>query len=81
MTDWTDHDALAEALIDEIEATFPQPMRPGDITIAMYAEQRHMARSTAASHLQAAERAGKLVSVRAVVPGARVPMRVWRKPS
>jgi hypothetical protein len=81
MTDWTDHDALAKSLIEEIEAQFPQPMRPGDVTVAMYAHIAHVTASVAEARLKSREKLGELISERAVVPGARVPLRVWRKPS
>ena len=81
MIDWSNHDALAKALIDEIEAQFPQPMRPGDVTVAMYAQLAHVTSSVAESRLKSREKAGELVSERAVVPGVRVPIRVWRKPT
>ena len=80
MTDWSDHDALADALIAEIAAEIPEPMRPGDITIQMLAERLGITLSKADYTLHKLEQQGRLVSVRAVVPGARVPMRVWRKP-
>jgi len=79
MTDWSQDDALREALIAEIAADMPQEMRPGDVTIDMLATALGITRSRAAYQLQCMERDGKLVSVRVVVPGARTPMKVWRK--
>ena len=81
MTDWRDDDTLRDALIAEIAAEMPGEMLPGDVTIEMLAEALGITRSRAAYQLQTMEREGKLTSVRAVVPGARVPMKVWRKPS
>ena len=79
MTDWRDDETLRAALIAEIAADMPQDMRPGDITIEMLAESLGVTHSKAAYHLQRLEREGKLIAVRAVVPGARVPMKVWRR--
>ena len=81
MTDWTHDAALRDALIAEIAADMPGEMLPGDVTIDMLAEALGITHSRAAYQLQTMEREGKLTSVRAVVPGARVPMKVWRKPS
>ena len=81
MTDWAHDAALRAALIAEIAAEMPAEMQPGDVTIDMLADSLGITHSKAAYHLQRMERDGKLVSVRAVVPGARVPMKVWRKPS
>ena len=81
MTDWSQDDALRDALIAEIAAEIPQPMQPGDITIDMLADRLGITHSRADYTLHKMEREGKLISVRAVVPGARVPMKVWRKPS
>lgn len=80
MTDWSQDDALRDALIAEIAAEIPQPMQPGDITIDMLAERLGITHSRAEYALKRMQRAGRLVCVRAVVPGARVPMKVWRKP-
>ena len=81
MTDWRDNDALRDALIAEIAAEIPQPMQPGDVTIDMLAESLGITHSKAEYALKKMEREGRLLCVRAVVPGARVPMKVWRKPS
>ena len=81
MTDWTHDAALRDALIAEIAADMPGEMLPGDVTIDMLAEALGITHSRAAYQLQTMEREGKLTSVRAVVPGARVPMKVWRKAS
>ena len=80
MTDWENDDALREALIAEIAAEMPAEMRPGDVTIPMLAEQLGITESKASYTLKKMERAGRLISVRANVPGARGPLRVWRKP-
>ena len=80
MTDWQQDETLRAALIAEIAAEMPAEMQPGDVTIDMLAEALGISHSRAAYQLQTMEREGKLVSVRAVVPGARVPMKVWRKP-
>ena len=81
MTDWTQDETLRAALIAEIAAEMPQEMLPGDVTIEMLAEALGITHSRAAYQLQCMEREGKLTSVRAVVPGARVPMKVWRRVS
>lgn len=81
MTDWQQDEQLRAALIAEIAADMPQEMRPGDITIEMLAESLGVTPARAAYRLQTMERQGKLVSVRAVVPGSRVPKKVWRKAS
>lgn len=80
MTGWDRDDALREALIAEIAAEIPQPMQPGDITIDMLAESLGITHARAEYTLKKMERDGRLLCVRAVVPGARVPMKVWRKP-
>ena len=83
MTDWTQDETLRVALIAEIAAEMPAEMpaemQPGDVTIEMLAESLGVTPARAAYALQKAERDGKLVSVRAVVPGCRVPKKVWRK--
>ena len=79
MTDWRDNDTLRDALIAEIAAEIPQPMQPGDVTIDMLAESLGITHSKAEYALKKMEREGRLLCVRAVVPGARVPMKVWRK--
>lgn len=76
---WDQDDTLREALIAEIAAEIPKPMQPGDVTIAMVAERLGITPSQAEYALKKQERAGRLVRVRALVPGSRVPMRVWRK--
>ena len=81
MTDWRDNDTLRDALIAEIAAAIPQPMQLGDVTIDMLAESLGITHSKAEYALKKMEREGRLLCVRAVVPGARVPMKVWRKPS
>ena len=79
MTDWSTDETLRAALIAEIAADMPGEMLPGDVTIDMLAEALGITHSRAAYQLQTMEREGKLISVRAVVPGARVPMKVWRR--
>ena len=79
MTDWSTDETLRAKLMAEIAADMPQEMRPGDITINMVAESLGITHSRAEYQLKRMQREGKLVCVRAVVPGARVPMKVWRK--
>ena len=81
MTDWSTDETLRAALIAEIRRDMPGEMRPGDVTIDMLADSLGITHSKAAYHLQRLERDGKLISVRAVVPGARTPMKVWRRAS
>jgi len=45
----------------------------------MLAERLGITHSRAEYALKRMQRAGRLVCVRAVVPGASVPMKVWRK--
>ena len=77
---WDQDDALRESILADIRAEIPEDMQPGDVTIQMVADSLGVSRSKAAYTLQKMETDGKLVSVRANVPGARTPMRVWRKP-
>ena len=79
MTDWSTDETLRAALIAEIAADMPAEMQPGDITIEMLAESLGVTPARAAYALQKMEREGKLIAVRAVVPGSRVPKKVWRK--
>ena len=79
MTDWSTDEAKRAALIAEIVADMPEQMQPGDVTVDMLAESLGITHSRAMYQLEKMERDGKLVAVRAVVPGARVPMKVWRK--
>ena len=75
-----DGDALGEALIAEMAAEIPKPRQTGDGTIDMLAESLGITHARAEYTLKKLERDGRLICVRAVVPGARVPMKVWRKP-
>ena len=78
---WDADDALRESILADIRAAIPEDMRPGDVTIQMVADSLGVSHSKAAYTLQKMERAGQLISVRAIVPGARTPMKVWRKPT
>lgn len=81
MTDWSADEKLRAALIAEIAADMPGEMQPGDVTIPMLSEALGITPSQAEYALAKEERAGKLIRLRVYVPGARVPMRVWRKSS
>jgi len=78
---WDQDDSLRDSILADIRAALPADMQPGDVTIQMVADSLGVSHSKAAYTLQKMEADGKLVSIRANVPGARTPMRVWRKPT
>lgn len=76
---WDQDDALRDAILADIRAQIPEEMQPGDVTVHMVADTLDISEPRALYYLKKMERDGRLISLRAHVPGARVPMKVWRK--
>lgn len=79
MTDWSQDDALRDALIAEIAAEFPGPPKPGDLTKADIMASTGWSAPTAAYRLAKLVDEGKLETEMCMIAGRRV--RVWRKPT
>ena len=78
---WDQDDSLRDSILADIRREMPADMQPGDVTIQMVADALGCSPPKARYHLIRMESEGKLISVRANVPGARTPMKVWRKPT
>jgi hypothetical protein len=79
MTDWTQDEALRDALLAEMVASMPPPPRPGDFTKAQYVAATGQTGPTADYRLGNLVRDGVLETQECTIDGRTV--RVWRKPS
>jgi len=77
VTDWSQDDALRDALIAEIAAEFPKPPRPGDLTKEAIMQSTGWSAPTAAYRLGKLVDEGKLQTEMCMIGGKRI--RVWRR--